>query len=218
MDKFNYQEQSDINHSYFLEDDKFSEIKNVFIQVVKTFKEKQVDWALLCSMNLFLTGITDEFNDIDILVSQECFDKASNILEEFGANLIAKGGNGYCESDNYCHYRIGNVDIDLIAGFRILTYGTSYYYSYQKDEVNFLYLDVGEGLEIPKVSLEALYILYAMMVGWQPIRLLKMNLIQDFLKKNPLLHPDILIRATKQGDFPPWIKVGIKKILKVHGL
>jgi len=217
--KFNYQEQADVNLSYLLADSGYAERKEVFFSIIRNFKETSVEWALLCSMNLFLTGLTDDFNDIDLLIDEESFTKAVGVIEEMGGKLVTTGGNGYCESDHYSHYRIGGVDIDLIAGFRLLTYGTSFHYPFNKEEVNIFHIDIPETdemLNIPKVSLEALYILYAMMVGWQPIRKLKMAIIEDFLMNNPLQHPDIFIRVLQNGKLPPAIQMGIIKILKKH--
>ena len=93
----------------------------------------------------------------------------TQILENLGAELVATGSNECCQSDCYFHYVIGRCDIDVISGFRLKTFGTSYYYPYQGNQVELLDLDY---VTVPLLPAEALFVLYGMIF-----------LVQKFLEK-----------------------------------
>ena len=202
-------EQSRNNLLCFLEDVEYASRKDVFFLIEKSFRENNVKWAVGCSMDLFLRGLTDEFHDMDLIVDKESLPAIKEIMEKLGAELTATGGNGYCESDVYLHYHIGRVDIDIISGFRVMTFNTQYYYSYNEDEVD--WMDV-EGIQVPLISLEAMYILYYMMEGWQPKRRFKRRLIEQFFEHNKPIHKEVFLKALKY-NLPGWIKWEIKKFL-----
>lgn len=203
------EEQSRNNLLCFLEDTEYAERKDVFIQLEKIFRERDVKWAVGCSMDLFLRGLTDEFHDLDLIVAKEAIPTIKKIMDEIGAVLTATGGNGYCESDVYLHYHIGRVDIDIISGFRVMTFNTQYYYSYQEEEIDWMEF---EGISVPLISLEAMYILYYMMEGWQPKRRFKRRLIEQFFQNNKPEHKEVFLKAL-EFNLPGWIKWEIKKYL-----
>lgn len=202
-------EQSRNNLLCFLEDVEYANRKDVFFQLEKIFREKEVKWAVGCSMDLFLRGLTDEFHDLDLIVAKESIPAIKKIMDELGAELTATGGNGFCESDVYLHYHIGRVDIDIISGFRVMTFNTQYYYSYHEEEIDWMEF---EGLRVPLISLEAMYILYYMMEGWQPKRRFKRRLIEQFFETNSPQHIEVFLKALEL-NLPGWIKWEIKKYL-----
>ncbi|MBQ2835380.1 MAG: hypothetical protein IJE68_00895 [Clostridia bacterium] len=202
-------EQSRDNLLCFLEDVEYASRKEVFFQIEEIFRQRDVKWAVGCSMDLFLRGLTDEFHDLDLIVDKGSIPAIKKIMEELGAELTATGGNGFCESDVYLHYHIGRVDIDIISGFRIITFNTQYYYSYDENEIDWMEF---EGLRVPLISLEAMYILYFMMEGWQPKRKFKRRLIQQFFETNKPTHNEVFLKAL-EFNLPGWIKWEIKKHL-----
>ena len=206
-----YGEQSRNNIICFLEDHDYRERREAFELVVKEFQKRNLSWALGCSMNLFFRGIVDDFNDIDIITNETSIKDLKETLEGLGAVLVGTGGNGYCESDYYYHFQLGRVDIDVISGFRILTYNSQYYYCYKKQQLD--YFTVTDELSINLYPLEAMYILYYMMEGWQPRRKFKRDLIQKFLEKQEmLLHRDIFEEALTIS-LPSWIRWDIKNLM-----
>lgn len=205
-----YCDQARNNMACLYEDAEYLERKEVFLKLIKIFKENDVKWALGCSMNLFCRGIIDDFHDLDLIVAGESIDKVKKIMEEIGANLTETGGNGFCESDVYMHYQIGRVDVDVISGFRVVTFGTSYYYPYSENEI-----DIVETMEIsiPMIALEAMYILYYMMEGWQPKRKFKRLLIEQWFEYEKPKHLDIFQNALKSNKLPAQIKWALKNLL-----
>ena len=210
MLEYNY--QSEANISSLLEDLEYKERKEALLIILKEFKNNEVKYGVACSFNLFLLGITDEFHDFDFIVDIDSISSVKKVMKELGAKLVDSGGNGVCESDIYLHYQLGRVDIDIISGFQILTFGTSIHYKYNSDEINTLIIYEDEKIEIPLITVEALFLLYAMMEGWQPKRRYKRILIEKYLEDRSLEYPEIF-REFLNSSLPGWIKREIRKLL-----
>ncbi len=207
--KNDYSYQSKANIACLIEDMEYQERKITLEKIFDQFDSKGVNWGLACSMNLFLRGIVDEFHDLDIIVNSKDISTVKEIMEQNGAILVETGGNGFCESETYLHYQFGRVDIDIIAGFQLITFGTNFIYHFCKEELE--YVNV-ETRKIPLISMEAMYLLYSMMEGWQPKRRYKRILIDEYLKTVGTAFPYILEKALHE-NLPGWIKQNIKDIL-----
>ena len=101
-------------------------------------------------MNLFCRGVVDDFHDLDLIVDIKNIEQIQKEMNEMGAVLFQTGGNVFCESDVYFHYQFGRVDIDIISGFRLLTFGTTYYYKYDRNESD--WVDIME-ISVPMISM-----------------------------------------------------------------
>ena len=205
----NYGYQSNANIQCLINDIEFSERKEALLTIIEMFNDNGVRWALGCSSNLFLRGIVDDFHDFDFIVEIKDYPLIKKLMDKLGAILKETGGNGYCESDIYMHYQLGRVDVDIISGFKIITFGTYYKYSFNSEEVE--NIQIGK-FDIPLISMEALYILYAMMEGWQSRRRYKRILIEEYLLREEIKFPKILEEARK-SNLPGWIKDNIYSIL-----
>lgn len=205
-----YSDQSLNNIVCLFEDVEYKERKEVFLRILKEFSERNVKWAVGCSMSLFLRGIVDEFHDLDLIVDKDSIETIKSIMNEIGAEFIATGGNGFCESDVYLHYQVGRVDVDFISGFKVMTFNTQYYYRYNGDELDWIKI---EDFNVPVIATEAMYILYYMMEGWQPKRRFKRLLIEEYLRQQDLEHPEILRNAmnNEKNPLPGWIRWDLKK-------
>lgn len=206
-----YSEQARNNLVCLQEDIEYHDRKEMFCQLAKRFTEKNIHWALGCSMNLFCRGIVDDFHDLDLIVDIRSVNKIKKEMEDMGAILLQTGGNGFCESDVYLHYQLGRVDVDIISGFRLITFNTTYYYKYDSDEID--WTGVME-LNIPLISMEALYVLYYMMEGWQPRRKFKRVLIEEYFAECKISHPEVLQKAITENSLPGQIKLAVKELLK----
>ncbi len=206
----NYLQQSMDNISCFFTEKDFAEQRKTFFNITKKFKECNIDWALACSCNLFFRGIVDDFHDFDFIIDSNSTKNISELMDSLGARLVGTGGNGYCKSDLYLHYKLNHCDIDIICGFRLLTFGTVFYYKYDAKEIDFLDSEYLSG--IPLISAEASFLLYAMMEGWQRRRKFKRDLLFEYLCSN-CIHPQILKRALKKNELPDWIINLIHEIL-----
>ena len=211
MNSTMYKEQSLNNLVCLWEDIEYRERKDVFIKLVDEFEKNDVGWALGCSMNLFIRGVIDDFHDLDLIVEITDIDKIKKIMEHEGAILTETGGNGFCESDVYLHYQLGRVDVDIISGFRVVTFGTSYYYAYNQAQI-----DIVEVMDIyiPLISMEAMYILYFMMEGWQPKRQFKRKLIEEYFVNENIKHDEVFREAVEQNKLPAQIKWSVKGLMK----
>ena len=205
----NYNYQANANIQCLVEDPEYKERKEALFLISHHFDKENVKWSLACSMNLFLRGIVDEFHDLDLIVDINDIDKIQKIMEKLGAILVDTGGNGYCESDKYMHFQLGRIDIDIISGFRVITSGTKFVYNFNINELEYIEI---EHVKIPLVSMEAMYILYSMMEGWQPKRRYKRILIEEFLLREEIQFNAILKRALKE-NLPGWIRRDIREIL-----
>lgn len=203
------EEQFRNNMLCFLEDREYAERKEVFFRLMRVLEERRVKWAVGCSLDLFFRGLTDEFHDFDLIVDEGSIPAVKKIMQELDAELVSTGGNGFCESDVYMNFHVGRVDVDVISGFRVVTFNTQYYYRYDESEIDYIKV---EKIKIPLISLEAMYILYYMMEGWQPKRKFKRKLIEEFFKENRPEHPQVFEKALK-ANLPGWIRWEIKKYL-----
>lgn len=206
----NYEYQKEANIVCLLEDMEYLERKEALFKVILEFEKANIHWGLSCSMNLFLRGLVDEFHDLDLIVDDKDISLIKKVMENMGGILVATGGNGFCESNVYMHYQLGRVDIDIIAGFRVVTFGTKFLYNFNKDEIEFVQIDK---INVPLIPMEALYLLYCMMEGWKPKRRYKRLLISEYLVTKDLKYPMILEKSLAE-ELPAWIKRQIKVILQ----
>lgn len=206
----NYNYQSKANIQCLTGDVEYRDRQKGFLEIVSMFEKENIRWGLACSMNLFIRGIVDEFHDVDLLVESQDIPKIRKIMEKIGGVLVATGGNGYCESNEYMNFQLGRIDVDIISGFRVVTFGTQFLYEFSSDEIE--NTKIGS-FKIPLISMEALYILYSMMEGWQPRRRYKRRLIEEYLLQEELVFPHILEKAINDETLPAWIKENIEGIL-----
>lgn len=198
----NYNYQKEANILCLLEDKEYLERKEALFKIVNEFEKNGIRYGLACSMNLFLNGIVDEFHDLDFIIELSDTEKVKEVMEKIGAILKETGGNGYCESDVYMHFQLERVDIDIISGFRLLTFGTNFQYKFNENELVTCYI---KNFTIPLIPLETLYVLYYMMEGWQPRRRYKRKLIEQYLIIEGVSFPKILENSLTT-ELPLWIK------------
>ena len=210
----NYDYQKEANISALFEEQEYSERKDALKALLEAFEKANVKYALACSFNLFIRGIVDEFHDFDFIVSAESIPAVKVIMEKMNAILVATGGNGYCESDQYFHYQLGRIDVDIISGFKILTFGTQIYYSYDPGQIETVETYEEGMLPIPLIPLEELFLLYGMMEGWQPKRKFKRVLIMEALKESPTLMFSEILEESLKEELPGWLKREVRKLLK----
>lgn len=107
---------------------------------------------------------------------------------------------------------VSRVDVDIISGFRVLTYNTKIYYAINPSEIEYCIIYEEHPISIPLLPLECLYGIYYMMEGWQSRRRFKRILITEFFENNSLKYPEILERFL-QDPLPGFVKREIRRIL-----
>ncbi len=87
-------------------------------EVVNVFDASQVNYAIGGSLLLYFYGIVDDFNDIDVLVKREDFEKACMLLLNMGKQVAIEYSELYC-TKQIARFVINAVSIDVMAEFCI---------------------------------------------------------------------------------------------------
>ena len=204
--KKDYQSQASDNVRAFY-DAEYTPRRELIRRIVNEFEKRGILWAVGCSFSLFLRGIVDDFHDFDMLVANEHIEEAKEVMKNvIRANLVAVGGNGFCNSDDYSHWQINNCDVDLISGFRVETFNHSLHVPIREEIIEVLDIEYLP-YKIPVICVEPLYCLYSMMEGWQHKRRYKKLLIEEYfstIKPNRQLL-EYYLTSTDESSVAPWI-------------
>ena len=229
--------QQEANIVAFMEDDEeYGKRRNFFFKMCEAFERKGVKWNLFCSSSLFFLGITDDFNDFDLLIDKESLESAKAVLKSLGmkiqreemygfeideedfspeelktlAKLMFKASKGKFVSNRYLDFASDDgVEVDVISGFRVGAMDTKYLYEYSEDRTDYVKI---RDKNIPVVCPEAQFVIYSMMECWQPQRRFKRRLLQQFIEDRKVHYPEVLEEALKER-IPSWIKTKIRDIL-----
>lgn len=229
--------QQEANIVAFMEDDEeYGKRRDFFFKMCEAFEKENVKWNLFCSSSLFFLGITDDFNDFDLLIDKDSMESAKVVLKSLGmriqreemygfeidendfspdelralAKLMFKATKGKFVSDRYLDLASDDgVEVDVISGFRVGAMNTQYLYEYSEDRLEYVNIC---GQYIPVVCPEAQFVLYSMMECWQPQRKFKRRLLQQFIEERGVHYPEVFKEAIKER-IPSWIKTKIREIL-----
>lgn len=204
-----YHIQKEANISAYLWEKEYAVWRKTLEKVVHAFEEEKVKWAISCSANLFFRGIVDDFHDLDLLIEESYIPIVKSIMKKLGADLLESEDIEECKSNVFMEYKLDGIDFDIISGFRVITFGTQYLYELNPRDIEFIKV---ENVNLPLVPMEAQFLLYAMMEGWQRQRRYKRLLCTHYIMENGVEHPQILVDAI-YGQLPGWIKEEAKKIM-----
>lgn len=142
-------------------------------KIAKEFNKNEITWAVGGSLLLYFKGIVNEFNDIDIMISEEDIEKTENILLSFG-NLQQNTLNSKYKSKKFMEFTIEKVDFDIIGGFIIVKNNLEYYFPLKKQNIiDYIKL---EDVLIPLQLIDEWLIYYKLMD-----RLEKVEIINNYL-------------------------------------
>lgn len=212
-----YERQAAYNMVAFLTSPEYRERLEVLKEISKVFDENGILWQLTCSTALFFRGMLDDFNDFDILVLVEDFERAQVAWRSIGilVNDNTPQKEAYFASPYYKQARKGNVELELMADLSLKTFGGLYTFKANQGTEN---ISIEGNICLPLIPIEAQLVLYAMMEGWQTKRFFKREICREFLEEmkknqNPLRYHEILEDALKQ-NIPKFIKEVISSLLK----
>lgn len=100
---------------------------------------------------LYFKGITTVFHDIDIMVVEEDIPKLKELLLSMGT-LAPTSPNQKYKTKYFLEFSIDAVDVDVMAGFMIVSGGTDYDCSFKPDQIA-EYHQIGDA-SIPMQSVE----------------------------------------------------------------
>lgn len=143
----------------------------VLVKIAKEFNTVNITWSLGASMLLFFKGITSEFHDIDIMITNEEADLAKEILLSLGGEIQPPNPNGKYKTKTFLEFIINGVDVDIMAGFAIVNKDILYDCSLQSNQiVEYLILN-GEKIPLQSVQLWCTY--YQLMERKSKVQLIK---------------------------------------------
>lgn len=142
--------------------------------MAKVLNAYDVSYAIGASALLYLKGISDHFNDLDIVFEVKDLDKLKLAFIELDAKSYPLSNNDSFKSEVFLQYQLDGVDIDVIGGFRIINDDIIYDCPFNGiiDE----YVCINE-VKIPLDSLTAWEKYYHLMK-----REAKANMIHEYLK------------------------------------
>ena len=132
----------------------------VLRRIAEALNAAQIEWAVGASLVLYFHGLTDEFHDIDIMVSEEDAERIRQILQTMGRLMPPHPDRKY-QTKKFMEFVIDGADIDVMAGFAIVDEEHQVHdCSFTPDQIE-RYADL-DGVRIPiqKISLWRQYYLW----------------------------------------------------------
>jgi hypothetical protein len=112
-------------------------IKNkieVLLKIANLFNENAITWNVGASCMLYLRDVVEDFNDIDLMIHIDDVEKVKDLLKKY-KNLDRKP-NGKYQTEHFLEYDIEGVDIDIMAGFRIVHNNNVHYFPLSREQKN----------------------------------------------------------------------------------
>ena len=103
-------------------------------KIARRFREVGITWALGASMLLYFKGIAAEFHDIDLLIAESDAEAARTILSGMG-EFRPSSPNPKYRTRTFLEFVINGIDVDVMAGFSIVSSGRLYDCSLQKEQI-----------------------------------------------------------------------------------
>ena len=132
---------------------------NVLSKLASEFNKYEIVWAVGASLLLYFKGYVEDFNDIDLMVTEKDAIKMENILNRFGTIQLSTKGN--YETKHFREFIINDVDVDMIGGFAIVCDGQVFDCDLKQSQV-VEYIEIN-GQKIPLHSIDLWRKYYALM-------------------------------------------------------
>lgn len=181
-------------------------MENCLIRVAKTLNEENIRWALGASLLLYYKGLVPRANDIDIVIAFEDVERAEVVLGKLGAKEPPNPNKSYA-TRYFAEYSIDGVDVDVMAGFRIISDGKVV--EYVPDPETFESLTLEEAA-IHLCPLEDWYVLYLLM----PHREERVATIREHFLENGA--NETYLKAWADRDIPQAVSAQIRKLLVMY--
>ncbi|MBR1820404.1 MAG: hypothetical protein IJ769_02145 [Clostridia bacterium] len=94
-------------------------------RIARRLNAANLTWGIGASLLLYFKGITDDFNDIDIMVAPQDAEALRRILCELG-KLQPPNPKAQYRTERFYEFVIDGVDVDVMAGFAIVKDGVTY--------------------------------------------------------------------------------------------
>ncbi len=141
----------------------------VLSKLGRALNEAKVTWAVGASLMLYLNKKAMDFNDIDIMTTEQDAERVREILLRFGAPVASAPAALY-KTACFLEFRVDGVDIDVIAGFVIVSGGIDYPCPFTREAI--AGYDRVNGVSIPLQSMADWRRYYALMGRMQKVALI----------------------------------------------
>jgi len=183
-----------------------NEIESVLIKIAEAFSSSDILWGVGASVLLYEYKLIDNPSDIDIVVSVSDIEKADFILSSLGEKLPEVKSEVY-STEYFYEYIIDEIEVDIIAGFRINLPDSVFKYSFDSASVPHHFKI--RSTPIPFSTLEEWFVLYQLMSGREH----KVSLIESYFKHNGIKYPSLLQRMAENVTLPIVAKEKLQKII-----
>lgn len=147
-----------------------------FLKVAKILNENNITWAVGASLLLYFKGITDKFNDIDLMVAEKDIEKTKTIFLSLGKEY-PKNPNLQYKSKCFLEFNVDGIDFDIISGFVIVNNNCDHYFPLEKNSIAEYFCL--ENTSIPLQSVNDWLTYYTLMNRKE-----KVEMIKNYLNKN----------------------------------
>jgi len=180
----------------------------VLATIARAFAAADIRWGLGGSRMLLAYGLVEQANDLDLLVHVEDADRAMSVLATLGT-----GGPGERKAlyatEVFGQFRVAEVAVDLLAGYRIRFEGGVYAQPFDARSVTDI-VSVAD-VDVPLTALEDWFVSYQFLPGKDE----KLSAIESFFAKNGVGHPHLLQRALQQ-DMPAEVRARVERVLGIE--
>lgn len=146
-------------------EEKLAVLKNI----AAAFEKSGITWALGASALLYFKGIVPDFGDIDIVAAEEDIQKIKAALGSAGERKPENPANRR-KARVYLEYRIGGVNVDIMAGLVFDGDHPSPVYALRAEDVKDF--AAWDKTRIPLQSVEEWRTFYALMGRTEKVRLI----------------------------------------------
>jgi hypothetical protein len=154
----------------------------VLAKIGRALNKKGMTWAIGASLLLYLKGMASAFDDLDILVAEKDVGKLREALASFGKPKAPHPNDRY-KTKAFLEYRLEGVEIDVIAGFIIVSGGKDHYFPLTEAGIEERILI--DGVSIPLMSVQDWRVYYGLMGRTEKVVLIDSGLAQLAKGKNP---------------------------------
>jgi hypothetical protein len=146
----------------------------VLKKIADVLNKNNITWNLGASCMLYLRGIVDTFDDIDIMVKMDDINRVKELFKDYP--LEEKYPNEQYKTEVFLEYKIENIDIDIMAGFNIVNNGKEHYFPLGDNVGDCFELD-GASLYLETVET---WLKYYKLMNRED----KVKIIEEYLNKN----------------------------------
>lgn len=124
---------------------------NVLSSIAEKLNSAKLTWAVGASLLLYFKGISDSFNDIDLMVVEADAERAKSLLLDMGQMQPPKP-NGNYKTPYFYEFVIDGVEVDVMSGFIIVKDGQNYDCSLTRDMIVEHIVVNGQSIPLQAVS------------------------------------------------------------------